>query len=67
MEDDQKQNPTGAICSLVINGVFAYFFYKYAYNNPDEGSCFAKEGNETAYGEVPMIRIGDGGSSSQQQ
>ena len=67
MEDDQKQNPTGAMCGLVINGIFAYFFYKYAFLNPDEGSCFAKDGNETAYGEVPMIRIGDGGSSSQQQ
>ena len=64
MDEDQKQTPTGAVCNLIINAVFAYFFYKYAFNNPDEGSCFAKDGNEIAFGEIPMITIGDGESSA---
>lgn len=57
---EEKQSPGSAVCNLVINGVFAYFFYKYALNNPDQGSCFAKGGNETAYAEIPMITSGSG-------
>ena len=60
MNEDEKPNPGGQVCILIVNGVFAYFFYKYAFNNPDEGSCFAKGGNETAYGEIPMISTGSG-------
>ena len=62
---EEKQSPESAVCNLVINGVFAYFFYKYAFLNPDEGSCFAKEGNETAYGEIPMITTGSGEDATQ--
>ena len=50
MNDEQKQSPTGAILGIVINGILAYVFWKYALNNPDEGNCFAKDGNKTAYG-----------------
>ena len=63
--DEQKPNPSGLACNLIINAVFAYFFYKYAFQNPDEGSCFAKEGNETAYGEIPMITTGSGEEATQ--
>ena len=38
-----------AIFNLVINGVLAYFFYQYAYRNPDlaeHGSCWAADGED---------------------
>ena len=28
---------------MIINAVLAYYFHKYAYNNPDEGECWASE------------------------
>ena len=48
---EHGQNPkahasTGG-CNLIINGVLAYFFYTYAYNNPDSGECWAMEGQDT--------------------
>ena len=43
---EMKPNAGSGACSLVINGIFAYFFYIYAYQNPDPGNCFAKDGNE---------------------
>ena len=52
---------------LIIQAIFAFFFYKYAFMNPDEGSCFAKEGNITAYGEIPMITTGSGEDAVQTQ
>ena len=60
MNEEDKPNPCSQVCFLIVNGVFAYFFYKYAFNNPDEGSCFAKHGNLNAYGEIPMINTGTG-------
>ena len=34
-----KKKTNGAFggCNLIINGVLAWFFYQYSYNNPDEG------------------------------
>ena len=31
-------------CNLIINGVLAYYFYQYSYNNPDPGQCWATDG-----------------------
>ena len=31
--------------NIVFNGVLAYYFYQYAFNNPDDGSCWAIAGN----------------------
>ena len=39
----QKQGGAGA-GNLIINAVLAYFFYQYAYVNPDVGECWATAG-----------------------
>ena len=36
-------------CEIVVNGVMAYFFYVYAWKNPDlakHGDCWAGDGND---------------------
>ena len=33
---------------LIINGIFAFFFFRFSYSNPDEGQCFAKDEIEAA-------------------
>ena len=43
---ESKQAGTGAI-NLIINAVLAYYFYQYAYANPDEGQCWAAESSRT--------------------
>ena len=52
--DDWKPTFRGATWNLIINIALACFFYIYAFNNPDAGSCFAKDGFETARAEVPI-------------
>ena len=44
-----KPAPTTGGLGVIVNGVLAYFFYVYAFRNPDPVSCFAKDGNKTAY------------------
>ena len=50
-----KPTATTGGAGLIVNGVLAYFFYVYAFRNPDPISCFAKEGNKTAYDEIPTV------------
>ena len=57
---DVKPNAGTGACTLVVNGIFAYFFYVYTFQNPDEGACFAKEGNEAGYGAIPSVTTGTG-------
>ena len=45
--EDPKVHGTSAACSLIFNGVLCYFFYTYAYNNPDAGECWAIDGVDT--------------------
>ena len=40
MNDPNKAGQAGA-GNLIVNGVLAYFFYTYAFNNPDAGECWA--------------------------
>ena len=44
-----KKKTNGAFggCNLIINGVLAYFFYQYSYNNPDAGQCYAIDSTQT--------------------
>ena len=60
MGDYGKPTAGSGACTLVVNGIFAYFFYIYTFQNPDSGSCFAKEGNEAGYGEVPSVTSSEG-------
>ena len=52
--EDWKPTFKGATWNLIINIALACFFYIYAFNNPDAGSCFAKDGFETARSEIPI-------------
>ena len=36
-KDASKPTASKGCLNLIINGILAYFFYQYAYNNPDEG------------------------------
>ena len=36
-ERSKQAKGTAGGCNLIINGVLAYFFYTYAYDNPDQG------------------------------
>ena len=67
MNEIDKPKPGVHGFLLVIQAIFAFFFYKYAFMNPDEGSCFAKAENKTAYGEIPMITTGSGEDAVQTQ
>ena len=42
----QKQGGAGA-GNIIINAVLAYYFYQYAYANPDVGECWATAGQTT--------------------
>ena len=50
-----KPTATTGGAGIILNGVLAYLFYVYAFRNPDPVSCLAKEGNKTAYDEIPII------------
>ena len=52
--EDWKPTFIGATWNLIINIALACFFYIYAFNNPDAGSCFAKDGFETGRAEIPI-------------
>ena len=41
-----KPNNGNSGCNLVINAVMAYFFYVYAFTNPDNSICFASDISE---------------------
>ena len=47
IESNQGKQATLGSCNLIINVVLAYYFCQYAYNNPDEGSCWAISRNST--------------------
>ena len=68
-QENQENKPNHSYHGflLIIQAIFAFFFYKYAFMNPDEGSCFAKAENKTAYGEIPMITTGSGEDAVQTQ
>ena len=36
-----EPNNTSAFCNVMYHGVLATFFYVYAFNNPDQSSCWA--------------------------
>ena len=35
---------------MVVNGVLAFFFFRYSFQNPDSGTCWAILGKEAAKG-----------------
>ena len=43
MDENQKagQQAGGGVLNLIVNAVLAYYFYQYAYANPDQGECWA--------------------------
>ena len=40
---DERRNTINAkgVVNMAVHTIFAYFFYQYAFNNPDQGSCWA--------------------------
>ena len=36
-----KPSLGGSVCNMSVNGVLAFFFYRYSFQNPDVGSCYA--------------------------
>ena len=38
----------------MINAALACFFFMYAFQNPDEGECYAKEGLKQGHPQVPI-------------
>ena len=48
MNNPKAQGQMGA-GNLIVNGVLAYFFYTYAFSNPDAGTCWAKAGDTVGY------------------
>ena len=61
------QNPvhagSAACCNIIFNGVMAYFFYTYAWANPDlakHGACWANDG--TDYGTPTSSDLLGGGA-----
>ena len=53
-QEDWKPTFKGATWNLVINAALACFFFIYAFQNPDDGECFAKEGFQTGHPQVPL-------------
>ena len=58
--ENAKDNPQAAggmgCYNLLCNGILAYFFYTYAYNNPDaatQGQCFASDSSDTPFDMTP--------------
>ena len=47
--DSKKQSLGGSLCNLAIQAIIGYYFYKYAFRNPDKTSCFAVDGSEEVY------------------
>ena len=47
MEGQESKQAAGGGFNLIINAVLAYYFYQYAYANPDEGQCWAAENSRT--------------------
>ena len=45
MENKRGTQAGGGGVNIIINGILAYYFYQYAFNNPDEGSCWASSGS----------------------
>ena len=47
MEGQERKHCGVGSVNLIINAALAYFFYQYAYNNPDEGQCWAHKNIRT--------------------
>ena len=47
MQSNPKQQGIQGGGNIIINGVLAYFFYVYAFQNPDNNQCFASPLNNT--------------------
>ena len=45
-----KPSLGGGLCNMTVNGVLAFFFFRYSFMNPDVGSCWAMVGKDTAKG-----------------
>ena len=43
-----KPSLGGGICNMGVNGIMAFFFYRYSFQNPDSGSCWAIVGDQRA-------------------
>ena len=52
--EDWKPTFKGATWNLVINAALACFFFIYAFKNPDQGECYAKDGLKTAHAQIPI-------------
>ena len=55
-EEKNISDPRADACNLIINSVMAFFFYTYAFNNPDFGACFAKTDSSFKIGK-PTIPV----------
>ena len=60
IQDISKPTAASGAVNLVANGIFAYFFYTYAFMNPDTGTCYAKDGNKTGFDTIPVTTTGTG-------
>ena len=45
---DEVANFFSGFCLLIINTILACYFFKFTYNNPDDGSCFANKDGSVA-------------------
>ena len=45
--EGQQKDAGGGSCNLIINVFLAYYFHKYAYENPDIGECWAAQNSRT--------------------
>ena len=52
--EDWKPTFKGATWNLVINAALACFFFMYAFQNPDVGECFAKQGLKIGQPTIPI-------------
>ena len=57
-EDEECHNvptdPRYDACAVVVNSVQAFFFFIYAFNNPDSGACFAREDSKLGKSSIPV-------------
>ena len=59
-KESTKPKKESAGFNIGMEIVLAYFFFVYAFQNPDPGSCFAKEGQQTGQSTAPVTRSGEG-------
>ena len=46
----KKESLGSSICNLVIQSILGYYFYVYAFRNPDGSLCYASDGSTQVYG-----------------